>query len=200
MGTVRRKSGYHHGSLRTALIDAAVELLTERGTRRFTLAEAAKRAGVSVAAPYRHFENKEALLAAVAAQGFERLRARLETAGAAEPDPVERMIVLGRVYIEFALEERAKFEVMFSLDDRVPTPVEGRSALDPLRETVEEVHASGRLEGDVVTTTHSAWALVHGVAVLRLGRMATFDDTTTVERVMRSFLTGVTKNPNQEYL
>src|ERR1700760_3490751 len=100
-GSGRR--GYHHGNLREALIDAAVELIATKGPAGFTIAEAARLAGVSPAAPYRHFRDADALLAEVALRGFERLAATLSAAwNEGRPDPVAAFEALGSAYLGFA--------------------------------------------------------------------------------------------------
>jgi len=109
-----KRGRYHHGDLRRALLDAALAVLTEADSRALTLREVARRAGVTHAAPYRHFTDKEALLAAVAEEGFHTLsEAMREAMGRAGDDPVERLEALGVGYVRFALAHPAHFEVMF---------------------------------------------------------------------------------------
>jgi AcrR family transcriptional regulator len=91
---------YHHGDLRAALIESGTKLLRERGAAALSLREVAKAAGVSHAAPYRHFEDKAQLLAAIAAAGFERLRAAMQKAAADHPeDPRSQLIAAGEAYV-----------------------------------------------------------------------------------------------------
>ncbi|MCA1220072.1 TetR/AcrR family transcriptional regulator [Streptomyces sp. 8L] len=111
---VKRRSGQHHGDLRRALEEAALELVAERGPLGFTLAEASRRAGVSVAAPYKHFADREALLAALAERGYREQRERFVAAVARSEDPVERLAAFAATYVRFAAEERALFDVAFS--------------------------------------------------------------------------------------
>jgi AcrR family transcriptional regulator len=100
--------------LREALIDAALELISEKGPGGFTFAEAARGAGVSPAAPYRHFRDREALMADVAKRGFEFLAEDLKHASeAGEPKPIRRLERIGQAYIEFARKEPALFSAMF---------------------------------------------------------------------------------------
>src|SRR5271154_3740476 len=110
---VRQRDTYHHGDLRNALEQAALELVAERGPEGFTLAEASRRAGVSVAAPFRHFQNKNALLAALALRGYEAQRERFAAAIAQSGDPVEQLALFAAAYVQFSLEERALFDVTF---------------------------------------------------------------------------------------
>ncbi|MGO9694994.1 MAG: TetR/AcrR family transcriptional regulator, partial [Mycobacterium sp.] len=112
--TAARRGSYHHGDLKRALTSAALSLVAEKGPKGFTLTEAARRAGVSAAAPYRHFADKAELLAAVAEQGFRDLHADLAAAGARASDPRERVIELGRVYVRWAVTHPDHYQVMFS--------------------------------------------------------------------------------------
>src|SRR5262249_13711664 len=100
--------GYHHGNLREALIKAARDLIKEKGPAGFTCAEAARSAGVSAAAPYRHFRDREALLADVAREGFKRFEAMLKAGWAnGKPDPITAFNNIGRAYLAFARAEPA---------------------------------------------------------------------------------------------
>ena len=110
---VKRRPGQHHGDLRNALLAAAVELVSEAGPRGFTMAEAARRAGVSVAAPYKHFADRDALMAALAAQGYRQQRALFRTAVASSPDAGEQLVAVALAYLDFAVRQRPLFSVMF---------------------------------------------------------------------------------------
>ena len=110
----RDERGYHHGNLREALIKAARELIAEKGPAGFTFADAARSAGVSPAAPYRHFRDREALLADVAREGFTRFEAMLTTGWAAgKPDLITAFHNVGRAYLTFARTEPAYYAAMF---------------------------------------------------------------------------------------
>jgi len=113
MAVNRRPTGTHHGDLRNALEEAALALVGERGPHGFTLAEACRRAGVSVSAPYKHFADREALLAALALKGYEEQRRRYRAAVAAHTAPVERLAAFAVAYVRFAAEERALFDITF---------------------------------------------------------------------------------------
>ncbi|MER5885402.1 TetR/AcrR family transcriptional regulator [Streptomyces sp. NPDC001941] len=110
---VRRRTGTHHGDLRNALQQAALELVGERGPYGFTLAEACRRAGVSVAAPYKHFADRDALLASLAVRGYEEQRRRYRAALAGHGDPIAQLTAFAGAYVRFAAEERALFEITF---------------------------------------------------------------------------------------
>ncbi len=108
------RKGYHHGNLREALVDAALRLIREKGPAGFSFAEAARLAGVSPAAPYRHFKDRDALLAETARVGFERFADRLEAAWAGgRPSPLSSLEALGRAYLAFARDEPALYAAMF---------------------------------------------------------------------------------------
>lgn len=107
-------SNYHHGDLRNALILAATELIEERGSIEFSIAEAARRAGVSSGAPYRHFKDKEALLVAVAELGFMGLQQAIEEAIAPLPlGSIERIIASGHAYMRYVIEKHAYYDLMW---------------------------------------------------------------------------------------
>src|SRR6185312_16335526 len=106
--------GYHHGNLKEALLRAALELIAQKGPAGFTFAEAARWAGVSPAAPYRHFRDRDELLASVALQGFERFTAMLTTAwNDGRPTPRQAFDELGKAYLAFARTEPAYYSAMF---------------------------------------------------------------------------------------
>src|SRR5260221_454729 len=108
------RRGYHHGNLREALIRAALDLIAEKGPAGFTFADAARSAGVSSAAPYRHFRDRQALLADVARRGFELFEERLDRAwNEGRPDPFAAFENVGRAYLAFAREEPAFYSAMF---------------------------------------------------------------------------------------
>jgi AcrR family transcriptional regulator len=110
----RRPTGHHHGDLRNALLQAALELVAERGPHGFTLAEASRRAGVSVAAPYKHFADRETLLAELATRGYREQRDRFDMAVSGSADPVEQLASFASAYVRFAAEEPALFDITFN--------------------------------------------------------------------------------------
>ena len=108
------RRGYHHGNLREALVQAALALIAEKGPSGFSFAEASRAAGVSPAAPYRHFRDRDALMADVATRGFERFAETLKQAWRdGKPDPVRAFVAMGRAYIAFARSEPALYAAMF---------------------------------------------------------------------------------------
>src|SRR5215467_11101070 len=106
--------GYHHGNLKEALMRAALDLIAEKGPSGFTFAEAARSAGVSPAAPYRHFRDRDELLANVALRGFDQFEAALTRAwDKGRPDPFTAFERLGKAYLAFARAEPASYSAMF---------------------------------------------------------------------------------------
>src|SRR6266478_7680215 len=110
---MRRPKPYHHGNLREALLEAAIRLIAEVGPTAFTLREVARRAGVSHNAPYRHFRDRDDLMAAVAAQGFRELTQAMVDAAGGWADALDRLKRAGLGYVTFALRRPEHFTVMF---------------------------------------------------------------------------------------
>src|SRR5215468_906712 len=108
------KARYHHGELREALIRATRKLVEERGAENFTLADACRVAGVTTAAPYRHFRSKQQILAEIASRGFEELQAKAKAAVAAKGEgTLDAIVAMGQAYVAFAVEQTAVFRLMF---------------------------------------------------------------------------------------
>jgi AcrR family transcriptional regulator len=164
---------YHHGNLREALIRAALDLIARKGTAGFTFAEAARFAGVSPAAPYRHFRDRDELMASVALRGFEQFEAALARAwDDGRPDVFLALERLGKAYLEFARAQPAFYSAMF--EGGVPVGVN-----PGLREASERAFAVLRGAADKVCAAMPAagrppalmvalhiWATAHGVASL----------------------------------
>ncbi|HTT52225.1 MAG TPA: TetR/AcrR family transcriptional regulator [Streptosporangiaceae bacterium] len=112
MGPAKR-GRYHHGDLATALVDAAIEVIGERGVHGFSMAEASRRLGVAVSAPYAHFADRDGLLAAVAVRGFQRFYAALAPGAEAGLAPADRLAAMTRHYVQFAATERPLFQVIY---------------------------------------------------------------------------------------
>ncbi len=166
---------YHHGNLREALLDAAAALVAEAGPAAFTLREVARRVGVSHNAPYRHFRDRDELLAAVAAQGFERLTAAMKRSAARGHGALDRFRLCGRGYIEFALRWPERFLVMFDLPssaERYPDyAAAGEEAFQVLLASIADAQKDGALPaGDPQPLALVAWSLVHGIAKLAIAR------------------------------
>jgi AcrR family transcriptional regulator len=169
----RGPRGYHHGNLKEALIRAALELIAEKGPAGFTFAEAARSAGVSPAAPYRHFRDRDELLSDVARQGFEQFAAAL--AGAwddGRPDPSTAFERLGKAYLAFARAEPAYYSAMFEAGIPLDISAELRQAADSafavLRSATEQLVATmpAANRPPVLMMALHVWALSHGIASL----------------------------------
>jgi AcrR family transcriptional regulator len=170
-----QRTTYHHGNLRRALIDGALELLREGGVEALTLRAAARRAGVSPAAPYRHYEDKNALLAAVAKEGFDALAERMMVATEANKAfPVQAVSAQGEAYIRFAMEQPAHFRVMFGPEvaDRTPYPelrAAGDRAFDAVVRAIVAAQATGLVRaGPPEALALLSWSSAHGLASLAL--------------------------------
>ncbi len=167
------RRGYHHGNLREALVEAALMLIAEKGPAGFTIAEAARLAGVSPGAPYRHFRDAEALLAEVALRGFERFAAALAAAwNGGLPAPLRAFEALGRAYLAFARDEPAYYAAMFetriAFEGHPGLLAAGDRAFAILREAAERLTAdlpAGRRPPSLMVALH-IWALSHGIASL----------------------------------
>lgn len=167
------RRGYHHGNLREALIEAALALIAELGPSGFTVAEAARRAGVSPAAPYRHFRDAEALLAEIALRGFERFTASLAQAwNGGKPDPLSAFENVGRAYLAFARDEPAFYAAMFetriAFDSYPPLQAAADRAFAILRDAAERLVATlpaGKRPPALMIALH-VWAMSHGIASL----------------------------------
>jgi AcrR family transcriptional regulator len=160
-----RPTGHHHGDLRNALERAALELVTERGAQGFTLAEATRRAGVSVAAPYKHFPDKDALLADLARQGYEQQHRRFQAAMAGEEDPVEQLAAFAAAYVQFAADSKALFDITFGAGlkkERYPElAAAGDQVLSVLRGPAARLVTDTAGQDDLI---HTIGATAHGFA------------------------------------
>lgn len=192
------KDRYHHGNLRPALIDAAVALIEEQGVGALTLREVARRAGVTHAAPYRHFADKSAILAAVAAEGFRALAAGAEREMARETSARRRFLRSGVAYVMFAVQHPAHFRVMFGPDRAAaqdPTRCEASGdAFQQLLDCVVACQKDGVIRrGDPMSSALVAWAFVHGLASLLVDeQLPPMDDIEAfVERSVQSFSDGL---------
>jgi AcrR family transcriptional regulator len=157
-----KRGRYHHGDLRQALIDTAVEMLGERGAEAFSMAEASRRLGVAASAPYRHFADRDALLAAVALRAADLLAEQLDR-HAASGTPAERLAAAARAYVHFADDQRPLFQALagsgLSKDGRpeiaAAAQAIGTTFLAPSAElTGGSQPAAARLASAVVATAH----------------------------------------------
>ncbi len=167
------RSGYHHGNLKEALLDAARSLIKEKGPVGFTLTEAARLAGVSPAAPYRHFKDRNDILGALAVTGFKKFAETLENAWEnGRPDPLTAFTRVGRAYLDFAANEPAEYRVMFepgvSLEGTPGLRNASGHAFDILRTCaaalLEPIPKQKRPPVDLMSM--HIWAMTHGTATL----------------------------------
>jgi AcrR family transcriptional regulator len=165
--------GYHHGNLREALIQAALDLIAEKGPTGFTFADAARSAGVSAAAPYRHFRDRDELLSDVATRGFALFAEDLEKAWEeGRPDPQTAFERVGRAYLAFARREPSFYSAMFEsglpVSDSPELREAGERAYAVLRRASEALVATlperGRPPASMVS--FHVWAIAHGIASL----------------------------------
>jgi AcrR family transcriptional regulator len=176
------KATYHHGDLRAALVLAAIELLEESGETELSLRAVARRAGVSPAAPYRHYADREALVSAVAAVGYRELAERLAAAHPAPSTP-EQLASVATAYVQFALERPALFRIMFGEpcdrdnDERV-------AATTAVSAYVRSIAQRTFPQADAEALATAIWALVHGLAFLYLdGKLDALTPSAVAERV-----------------
>jgi AcrR family transcriptional regulator len=176
-----RRESYHHGNLREALIESALVLIAERGPAGFSFAEVARAVGVSPAAPYRHFRDRNALVAEIARQGYERFAEELDGAWAGgAPDPVTAIENCGRAYLAFARREPASYAAMFEtgfpLEADAMLLRASERAFGVLRRAAEVACAAyrpvegGRLRPPAMMVALHIWAMAHGTAALFVGR------------------------------
>jgi AcrR family transcriptional regulator len=187
LSTPLEERSYHHRDLRRALIRSALEILSEAGIAGLSLRAAARRAKVSAMAPYRHFADKEALLAAVAEYGFRQLTARFSAAAGAAKDPRAALNALGVAYVVFARDEPSLFKLMFGpAIERKSThqglDEAGCACFDALRQAVEAARFfdSDRQPRDV---SLACWSLVHGLASLIVDGRLVAEDAGSAEAI-----------------
>ncbi|MFF2083995.1 TetR/AcrR family transcriptional regulator [Nocardia sp. NPDC058176] len=157
---------YHHGDLPATLVRAAIELLEENGAAELSLRAAARRAGVSTAAPYRHFADRDALLSAVAAVGYRDLAADM-FAASASPSTAEDFTAIAIAYVQFALNRPGLFRAMFA-EPCDPTSPERVAATTAIHEYVRAIVRQAFPESDEEALATAMWAMVHGLAFLYL--------------------------------
>src|SRR5438128_9446581 len=193
-----KKRPYHHGNLRQALIDAALELIEERGVSALTLREVARQVGVTHAAPQRHFADRAALVAAVAEQGFRGLAAHVAAVRGSARTPAQRLRALGVAYIEYAIAHPAHLRVMFSPEvaDKTRYQELQRAAdavHDMLHGGIEKAQREGLVRrGDPNALAFAAWSMVHGCATLLIdGQARRTPVRTLIESAVRTLHDGL---------
>lgn len=170
---------YHHGDLRRALIDATLEVLQEKHASQLSLRDVARRAGVSHAAPYHHFEDKGALMDAVAHEGFERMGDAFRRAVEGTDDPFERLTRLGEAYVFFFVKNPQFYDLMWCDPSSEELPLDrARGSSFTFQTLLECVRSCRRAVGlpiaDPLPDALFAWSMVHGLAHLLInGQLGT---------------------------
>jgi AcrR family transcriptional regulator len=170
-----RKKTYHHGDLKNALIKAGVEILAKDGVSGLSLRKVASKAGVSHAAPYSHFADKQALIAAISTEGFRQLYERVDmVAEKYKTTPSKQLIEVAWTYVQFALDDPDRFKVMFSgiLEKEKEYPefvAESQRNFQLVKMIVEANQSAGMLRsGPSDLVAMSAWGIIHGFIMLLL--------------------------------
>lgn len=195
------RTTYHHGDLERALVDRAFEAVRDVGPSGFSMRKAARELGVDPAAAYRHFANKEALMAAVASRAFSVLARRMEAAMDDAPDLWERLRVVGRAYVRFALDDPGLFRLVFGplgsgrQDCDGSTRGVGASGRDPyqiLLDALGALHDAGQIDVAPSEATLPIWAAIHGLSYLMIdGNVPPEAREEAVERVLAHALRGL---------
>jgi AcrR family transcriptional regulator len=212
---IKRKS-YHHGDLRRALVTSAVSLLTKTQRWDFSLREVARCAGVSHNAPYSHFADKRQLLAAVAAKGYEILKARTLTALRGKTKPADALKAISIAYLRFGTGNPAQYRLMFGptlqgQDAGLPAEVIHAfdSALAVCREALKRGSEDGTFKippndpAALELAVIAVWSLVHGLTMLYIDGLATLGTAQTVdslaEEVVAMFMHGIVEREKQNW-
>ncbi|MEM9776912.1 MAG: TetR/AcrR family transcriptional regulator [Chloroflexota bacterium] len=194
------KSSYHHGNLRDGLIQAGISLLEEGNAREVTLRKVAKQAGVSHAAPYRHFEDKVALLSAIAEQGFRQLAAEMNKGIEENPQSsFNQIIAIGQRYVGFAQQHPAQLTLMFSdllaqgKDESLSEAAGATYGI--LEQSISRAQQDGTLKQSNPQKMGKAfWAAVHGLAMLTKEGLMVHEEQhldDAVENVMKLMFDGM---------
>jgi AcrR family transcriptional regulator len=167
---------YHHGDLKNALIQAGIQILSQEGIHALSLRKVAKLAGVSHAAPYAHFPDKQSLLAAIAAEGYNTLYEQVLSASQQYPDaPLKRLVETAWAYVQFALEKPDHFKITFSgiverEQDYPDYIAQAKRNLALLVGVIEDCQQAGVLiAGDTELLAVAVWSSIHGYIHLLLG-------------------------------
>ncbi|MDJ0858321.1 MAG: TetR/AcrR family transcriptional regulator [Dinoroseobacter sp.] len=176
---VRAKNAYHHGDLRQQLLNATRQLVEEKGPDGFSVSEACRRAGVSTAAPYRHFSDKTDMIAALIVECMKEMTARLIEAGAAHPfGTIEAIAAGGIEYVHFAETNPAMFRLMFSENyGRSEIEEAGHDCYNSLLLQVASYLGKNEVDEEVLRESFPLWTFVHGTSFLWIDGKADFAKT-----------------------
>ena len=200
---------YHHGDLRRALIEAGFQLVEERGVEQLSMREAARRAGVSPGAPFRHFESREALVTAVAVEAQRRFRAEIDAALKEAPrgDPLGRYRAFGIAYLRWAMRNPAHFEIissgrLFDYDKSADLVRDNAEVIGMVERTLKEALAQGQLRlADLDRVQIAGRALVYGFARMNIDGhfprwgVASGEAERTAEAIVDLFIDGIASRP-----
>jgi AcrR family transcriptional regulator len=200
----RSRRSYHHGALRSTLLEKVGRIIREHGVGVVSIREVARRARVSHGAPAHHFRNKSGLLTAFAVQGYDRLADTIQStiAAARATTPPEVLEAMGRGYARFAVDNPEHFRVMFpgdAIDQQDPAYIAASNrCFGPLVDIVRRAEHEGYLADDPMLVAASAWSIVHGLAALWLSgriqaRTGAADPDAIVKDVTRLFVASVMK-------
>jgi len=171
--TQQKRASYHHGDLRTQLIEATRDLVEEKGPDNFSVSEACRRAGVSTAAPYKHFKDKTEMLREVAAAGMVRQSEQMMAELAPHPDGTHaRIVALGRVYIRFATTEPGVFRLMFTWSGATEEDEKlyalGDQKFSVVQMEVAKCHGRSEITEEDRQKAFMLWSFVHGLSFLSI--------------------------------
>jgi AcrR family transcriptional regulator len=194
-----KKDSYHHGDLRKTLMEASLRLIESDGVDALSLREVARTSGVTHGAPYHHFKDKRALLDAISEEGFAQLRDAMIAARALRTRPDERLEVIGRAYVRFAVENAGYFQIMFrpAVTGAIERGPAAEQAFQVLVDTVTEAQRAGLApQGPPEALVLFAWSAVHGLASLWLdGALGRYHaDAETAASGMAGQLAGLLAN------
>ena len=168
-----KRRSYHHGDLRAQLVEATRALVEEKGPDHFSVSEACRVAGVSTAAPYKHFKDKDEMLEAVASAGMARQYVQMQTALADLPKgSIDRISAIGRVYVDFASEEPGVFRLMFGLAkdhaDNANLVSQGEGTFGLVCQEVADFLRHDEVGPEAVRRAFLLWSFVHGLSFLMI--------------------------------
>lgn len=200
----RKRREQQRQEVRQAILDAAAALFVEQGYHGFSLRQVAERIGYSATTIYHHFADKDDLLFTVADEGFTRFGARLATAAAGAPDPLDRLAAIGRAYVEFGLSnppyyalmfiDRADFLLGYRAGERQPR----LGSLGVVERTVQEGLDAGLIRpGDAAVFANALWASVHGVVAMFIALPSLDRDqaAAAAEAVLELMVAGLRAHP-----
>ena len=188
MATVRTKIAYHHGDLRQQLIAATRGLVEAKGPDGFSVSEACRAAGVSTAAPYKHFADRTEMLQAVAHEGYEEMTASFDAAiEGLRPGSFEAISALGVAYVKYAEANPELFRMMFAFKDKTPKMEEaGMACYGRVLHQIAIGMDRTEVDQDVMEVGFRLWAFVHGLSFLQIdGKTEHAEIQTSLDEVMR---------------